>query len=241
MTDRAGTYFITGTDTDVGKTVTAVWLASALAPSARIALVKPVQTGTLEASTDGDEAFYRRHLNDRVTIETIESLPEPLAPSIAAERANTRVDLAPIVERCCRIAQDHDVTLVEGAGGLLVTINEQDDMTTLAGQLEAPLVVVIRPTLGTLNHTMLTVEAAERRGLAIELLICSGFPDYPGVVEVENLRFLRTRLPSLPIVVLRHADLAKDGLEALRPALLGEAPPLLDGVKLPQLKLECLG
>ena len=163
-----------------------------------------------------------------------------MAPSIAAERARTRVDLGPIVERCRRIAQDHDVTLVEGAGGLLVTINEQDDMTTLAGQLEAPLVVVIRPALGTLNHTMLTVEAAERRGLAVELLICSGFPDHPGVVEVENLRFLRTRLPSLPLVVLRHADLDTDGLEALRPALLGEAPPLLNAVELRQLKLECL-
>lgn len=238
MTARASTYFITGTDTDVGKTVATAWLASALAPRARVAVVKPVQTGTLDPASDGDEAFYRRHLGAGVTLETIESLPEPLAPSIAAERAGVRVELAPIVERCRAIARGHDVTLVEGAGGLLVTINERDDMATLAQALDAPLAVVIRPALGTLNHTMLTVEAAERRGLAVELLICSGFPDDAGVVELENLRFLRARLPALPLVVLRRGGLNTGGLEELRPRLLGESPPILRGVELGEFEFE---
>ena len=239
MTPRASTYFVTGTDTDVGKTVASTWLAAVLAPLARVALVKPFQTGSLTPSIDGDEAFYRDHLGDDVTMETIESLPEPLAPSIAADRAGRRLELPPVVARCREIAAQHDVTLVEGAGGLLVTISEADDMATLANQLDAPLVVVIRPALGTLNHTMLTVEAAERRGLEVELLICSGFPDDAGVVELENLRFLQARLPALPLVVLRWAELGEAGLDGLRPRILGESPPLLRGVELPPFEFAC--
>ena len=91
MTAAGGrTYFVTGTDTDVGKTVATVWLASALAPGHRVALVKPVQTGASDPAVDGDEGFYRRALGPlaaRVTLTTLESLPEPLAPSIAAARA----------------------------------------------------------------------------------------------------------------------------------------------------------
>ena len=242
MTAAGGrTYFVTGTDTDVGKTVATVWLASALAPGHRVALVKPVQTGASDPAVDGDEGFYRRALGPlaaRVTLTTLESLPEPLAPSIAAARAGRRVDVDALVARCRAIAAAHDLTLVEGAGGLLVTLDETPgggmDMAGLAAALDAPLVVVIRPALGTLNHTLLTVEAAQRRGLPVELLICSGYPDAPGPVEQENLRFLRRRYPRLPLLVLGHAALdAGEGLEALRPWLLGEPPALLRGLSLP--------
>ena len=242
MTAASGrTYFITGTDTDVGKTVAAAWLASALEPGRRVALVKPVQTGASDPPVDGDESLYRRALGTlaaRVTIATLESLPEPLAPSIAAARAERRIDVDALVTRCREIAAAHDLTLVEGAGGLLVTLDETPDdgadMARLAAALEAPLVVVIRPALGTLNHTMLTLEAAERRGLSVELLICSGYPDAPGVVEQENLRFLRRRYPRLPLLVLRHAALNGDErLDGLRPWLLGEPPALLSGLSLP--------
>jgi len=242
MTAAGGrTYFITGTDTDVGKTVATAWLASALAPGRRVALVKPVQTGARDPAVDGDEGFFRRALGvlaAGVTFATLESLPEPLAPSIAAARAGRRVDLDSLAARCREIAAAHDLTLVEGAGGLLVTLDETPgagaDMADLAAALDAPLVVVIRPLLGTLNHTMLTVEAAERRGLSVELLICSGYPDVPSVVERENLRFLRRRYPQLPLLVLRRAALDGDeGLEALRPWLLGEPPALLRGLSLP--------
>ena len=97
-------------------------------------------------------------------------------------------------------------------------------MAALAVELDAPLVLVIRPGLGTLNHTLLTVEAAERRGLSVDLLICNAYPDGAGTVEAENMRFLHRRFPETPIVVLRRADFeGGENLDALRPRLIGVA------------------
>ena len=194
MTNRV--IFVTGTDTGVGKTVVAAWLAATLAPDHRVALVKPFQTGVADPAAAGDEAFYRATLGDEaVDIRTLVSLPEPLAPSIAAERAGTPIDVAAALVECRVLAKESDITLVEGAGGLLVSISAEHDMAGFAAALDASLVVVARPSLGTLNHTTLTIEAAERRGLPVEMVVISGFPQDAGVVEWENLRWLRDRYP----------------------------------------------
>ena len=237
MTNRV--IFVTGTDTGVGKTVVATWLAAALAPRHRVALVKPFQTGAADPAADGDEAFYRAALGDEaVDIRTLVSLPEPLAPSIAAERARAPVDVAAALVECRALAKEGDIILVEGAGGLLVSITAEHDMAGFAAALDASLVVVARPSLGTLNHTTLTIEAAERRSLPIEMIVISGFPRDAGVVEWENLRWLRDRYPALPLVVLAEAPLApSDPLAGLDPHLLGPLPPLLEGVDIAPLEL----
>jgi len=231
--------FVTGTDTGVGKTVAAAWLAAALARRQRVALVKPFQTGALDPATDGDEAFYRAALGDEaVTMRTLVSLPEPLAPSIAAERAGMPIDVAATLVECRALAKDADITLVEGAGGLLVSITAEHDMAGFAAALDASLVVVARPSLGTLNHTTLTLEAAECRGLPVEMLVVSGFAANAGVVEWENLRWFRERYPDLPLVVLAEGPLAPaDPLAGLDARLLGPTPPILDGMYLPPLEL----
>ncbi len=237
MTGR--TVFVTGTDTGVGKTVVAAWLAATLAPHQRVALVKPFQTGAVDPAADGDEAFYRAALGDEaVDIRTLVSLPEPLAPSIAAERANEPIDVAAALVECRALAKKSDITLVEGAGGLLVSLTAEHDMADFAAALDASLVVVARPSLGTLNHTTLTLEAAERRGLPVEMLVISGFPKDAGVTEWENLRWFRDRYPALPLVVLAEAPLApSDPLAGLEPHLLGPIPPVLAGRGLPTLDL----
>ena len=206
------TVLVTGTDTDVGKTVASAWLAAQLAPERWVALVKPVQTGTTRPREDGDEAFFRRALREagNVSIETIVSLPEPLAPSIAARRAQSPIDVAALLARCRKIAEQHDLTLFEGAGGLLVTLDDTLNYADFARAVKADLVVVARPALGTLNHTLLTLEAAERRRLGVACLIVSDYAEDPDVVEQENLRFLRRVLPELPIIVLSHAPLDGD-------------------------------
>ncbi len=233
------TLFVTGTDTGVGKTVVAAWLAATLAPHQRVALVKPFQTGAVDPAAEGDEAFYRAALGDEaVTIRTLVTLPEPLAPSIAAERAGAPIDVAAALVECRALANGSDITLVEGAGGLLVSITAEHDMASFAAALDASLVVVARPSLGTLNHTALTLEAAERRGLPVELLVISGFPKDAGVVEWQNLRYLRDRYPALPLIVLAEAPLApSDPLAGLDPHTLGPTPPLLAGLDLPPLDL----
>ncbi len=220
--------FVTGTDTGVGKTVAAAWLARSLARDARVALVKPFQTGVADPARDGDEAFYRAALRGTpVTIRTLVSLPEPLAPSIAAARAGAPIDVAAAIDECRALARDHDVLLAEGAGGLLVPIDGATDMADFAAALDASLVVVARPSLGTLNHVALTLEAAERRGLAVELLVISAYPKRAGVVERENLRFLRSRRPDLPVVTLAEAPLAPpDPLAGLDARAHGPASPL---------------
>ena len=236
--------FVSGTDTGVGKSVATAWLASMLAPARRVALVKAVQTGTTAPREDGDEAFYRSVLEERgllqpVSTTTLIALPAPLAPSVAARRAEQTVDVAWLAAECRRIAREHDITLVEGAGGLLVPINDTADMAALAGALEAPLIVVTRPGLGTMNHTALTVEAAQHRGLPVELLICSGLARVPEVVEQANLRFFRERFPQIPLIALQRAGFEWPGaLARLRPRIMGEAPPFLRGVLLLPLQID---
>ena len=202
---------MTGTDTGVGKTVASAWLAWKASRAGKVALFKAVQTGA-DPKVDGDEAFYRTALHGTdVTLGTLASFPEPLAPLMAARLAGRPLDLESLARRCELVAAAHDLTLVEGSGGLLVPIDEKRDFADLALRLDAALAVVARPGLGTLNHTALTLEAAERRGLEVRLLICSGASPQPEVVERENLRFfaamrrVRPRRDSTALIVIQRA------------------------------------
>ena len=237
-------YFVTGTDTDAGKTVATAWLGGALQRvGRRVALVKPFQTGAVDPAREGDEAVYRAALGDAVTLRTLSTLPEPLAPSIAARRAGVTLSVGEALRACRAIGDAHDVILVEGAGGLLVSITDETDMAGLAAALSAPLVLVVRPALGTLNHTLLSVEAAERRGLEVALIVVSGYASSatiaPAVVEAENLRYLQERLPAVPMLVLGRQEPTAAGFPRGMPSWrLGAASPLLAPLCLEPLNLE---
>jgi len=229
---------VTGTDTGVGKTIVASWLAWITPRSQRVALVKAVQTGA-DPLVDGDEAFYRAALAGHpITMTTLATFPEPMAPSIAARRAGKRIRGGELASSCIEIAQDHDLTIVEGSGGLMVPIDEDTSFADFAGALGATLVLVIRPGLGTLNHTTLTLEAAARRNISIEMLVCNGLAAKPRTVEIENLRFFRDHYPELPLISLRR--LRRDSLHRpslLRPRLLGDPPSLIHGSMLERMEL----
>ena len=229
---------VTGTDTGVGKTIVSAWLASLTSQSQRVALVKAVQTGA-DPVVDGDEAFYRAALKGHtITTTTLATFPEPLAPSIAARRAGRSVRAQDIAESCIRIAEDHDLTIVEGSGGLMVPIDEDTNFADFARALSARLVLVIRPGLGTLNHTALTLEAAFRRNLSVEMLVCNGLAAKPGLLETENLRFLRSHYPQISLITLRRlAPASLHRLSLLRPKILGDPPPLMDGSRLERMEL----
>ena len=229
---------VTGTDTGVGKTVVAAWLAWLASRSQRVALVKAVQTGA-DPAVDGDEAFYRAALAGHpITISTLATYPEPLAPSIAARRSGKRASARDIERSCMEIAQDHDLTIIEGSGGLMVPIDEDTNFADLAGALSAKLVLVIRPGLGTLNHTALTLEAAVGRNLSIEMLVCNGLTAKPQLVEIENLRFLRSRYPQIPLITLSRLARARlHRLPLLRPQILGDPPPSIQGSTLERMEL----
>ncbi|WFB06186.1 dethiobiotin synthase [Streptomyces sp. LX-29] len=179
---------VTGTNTEVGKTVvTAALAAAALARGRSVAVLKPAQTGVAEGEP-GDVAEVAR-LAGPVTGRELARFPEPLAPNTAARRAG----LAPVrpheVERAAReLAADHDLVLVEGAGGLLVRMDDAGaTLADVAGLLDAPVLVVAQAGLGTLNIAELTAEALRSRGLTCHGLVIGSWPDSPGLADRCNL------------------------------------------------------
>ncbi|MEW2636144.1 dethiobiotin synthase [Streptomyces sp. NPDC048389] len=179
---------VTGTGTEIGKTVvTAAVAAAALAQGRSVAVVKPAQTGVAPGE-DGDVDVVRR-LAGNVTRTELARFPEPLAPATAARRAG----LAPVrphevAEAAAKLATEHDLVLVEGAGGLLVRFD--DDGATLADvavELAAPVLVVAPAGLGTLNMTALTAEALRARGLEQLGVVVGSWPGRPDLAARCNL------------------------------------------------------
>jgi dethiobiotin synthetase len=182
---------VTGTGTDVGKTVvTAAVAALARARGARCAIVKPAQTG-VQDDEPGDLTAVTRLSGVTETFELVR-YPDALSPAAAARLAG-RTPLDPVAFYDLVLRLDHDLVLVEGAGGLLVRFDE--DGTTLADLargLRAPVLVVVDPTLGTLNHTALTLESLAHRGVELVGLVLGSWPAEPGLAERSNLRDLET-------------------------------------------------
>ena len=163
-------YFVTATDTAVGKTVVTAGLATALRARGRdVAVFKPVQSGAAADDPSGDAAL--------LGADCVYAFSAPLAPLVAARAEGRTIELAPILARARELAREHEVLLVEGAGGLLVPLAEDLDLADLAVALGLPLVVVARAGLGTVNHTLLTIEAARVRGLELAGVILNGKSD----------------------------------------------------------------
>ena len=164
--------FITGTDTGVGKTFVARGIASALrARGRRVGVLKPIETGCGAAigRQPADALALQAAAGSTLPLDRIcpYRLDAPLAPDVAARLENVRLDPAVVVAAFRALERDHDVTLVEGAGGLLVPILERYTMADLARELGLPLLVVVDSKLGAINHTLLTLEAAATRGLSV--------------------------------------------------------------------------
>jgi dethiobiotin synthetase len=190
--------FVTGTDTGVGKTLAAAALCQAERQAGRSVLYcKPVQTG-LEPGQPGDAAFVA--VAAGVPVVECLRFPEPLAPAVAAERVGAVIDVEALVADVSKAADGFDRVVVEGAGGLLVPVWGDVTMADLADRLGAGVVVVTRPSLGTLNHTALTLEAARARDLPVDGLVISGWPPDPGVTERTNLDRLAAMAPILGLL-----------------------------------------
>ncbi|MEW6473394.1 MAG: dethiobiotin synthase [Actinomycetota bacterium] len=202
--------FVTGTDTGVGKTVASAALCRAEREAGRTVLyAKPVQTGVQRAEP-GDAAFVAAAAG----VPVVECLrfPDPLAPAVAAQRVGAAIDVDALLADLEKAGDGFDRVVVEGAGGLLVPLTDDVTMADLADRLGAGLVVVTRPSLGTLNHTALTLEAARARALPVDGLVISGWPAEPGVTEETNLERLAAMAPVLGLLP------AYPGLDTADPA-----------------------
>ncbi len=181
--------FITGTDTGIGKTVVAATLARVLKlRGVRVGVMKPVTSGCVEH--DGmlisEDAELLRWAADE-TAPTTDYAPyllrEPLAPSVAASKEGIRIEFSCIKEACKRLAADHDFLIVEGAGGLMVPLAGGLTVADLILHLGLPALVVARPNLGTINHTILTTFTARQLGIDVRGIIINNYPDHPDQAE----------------------------------------------------------
>jgi dethiobiotin synthetase len=184
---------VTGTDTGVGKTVVTAALATlARARGASVAVVKPAQTGVgPDEPGDLDEVRRLAGVDD---LHEFARYPDPLAPAAAA-RADTRppLNLAETADRIRALTETRRLVIVEGAGGLLVRFDEDGaTIADLARLLSAPTLVVVRPDLGTLNHTALTLEAIAHRGLELAGVVIGAWPGAPDLAMRSNIRDLET-------------------------------------------------
>jgi dethiobiotin synthetase len=208
--------FVTGTDTGVGKTVATAALGLALREAGvDVGLMKPIETGAVwrDGRRVGQDAeVLRRLIAPEDPPEDVNpiALELPAAPSAAAKHAGRALDLGVVREAYARLASRHAWVLIEGAGGLLVPIDAKTTMADLALALEAPLVVVARQRLGTINHTLLTLREADRldcRVLGVILNAWDGSGSPLTEADARNLDALRERLPVPVLAELPACDL----------------------------------
>ncbi len=203
-------YFVTGTDTGVGKTVVACALVRALRAAGRdVGVMKPAETGV---GPDGplDAQALREAANTSDPLEEIcpIQLALPAAPNVAAADEGKTVDLDLVRSAYRTLRARHEAMVVEGAGGLLVPFDDGFTMADLAAELELPVLVAARAALGTINHTLLTLEAIEKRGLPLAGVVLSHATGPLTDADAKNLQHLK---------------------RALGVRLLGEIPPLAEG------------
>ncbi|MFJ2113423.1 MULTISPECIES: dethiobiotin synthase [unclassified Streptomyces] len=211
---------VTGTGTEIGKTVvTAALAATALAGGRSVAVLKPAQTG-LAPGEPGDAAEAAR-LAGPVTAVELARFPDPLAPATAARRAGAApVGPEEIADAAGKLAAEHDLVLVEGAGGLLVRFDDTGaTLADAARLLAAPVLVVAPAGLGTLNATALTAEALRARSLALLGVVIGSWPTAPDLAARCNL----ADLPEAAGAPLLGA--VPEGAGALAPGVFRERAP----------------
>ena len=181
-------FFISGTHTGIGKTLVSSILVSALLQKNKpVCYFKPLQTGVSTEEDPEDDTRTVLQLSacsrERV-ISPVYRLPAPMAPLRAAEQAHLDLSWEKILQTWAHHQKQHPFSIVEGAGGLLVPITSQPprSIRDLISEFKLPLILVASTQLGTINHTLLSLEAADRAGIPIRGYILVGDPD-PGLEE----------------------------------------------------------
>jgi dethiobiotin synthetase len=190
--------FVTGTDTGVGKTVAAAALMHLFRGAGPLRYWKPIQTGV---EIDDDTAMVRRlgACSEEEIFDQGVRLPKPVSPHLAAHWAGQRIDLAEL-RGLVGSAGDGTTWIVEGAGGLLVPVNETQTMADWIACLALPILVVARSGLGTINHTLLTLEALRARSLRVAGVMMIGEPNADNRAAIEQYGRVRV-VAEMPFLV----------------------------------------
>lgn len=219
--------FVTGTGTEVGKTVVAAAIARTLAADGkRVAVFKPAVTGLDDSSGEGPKgstagvlsAPRRKHEADHELLRRAAKskqsdmdiapyrLGPAVSPHLAAELAGKEIEPERLREGVRVAAGSGDVLVCEGVGGLLVPLSRDYSVRDFAVDLGLPLVVAAPPGLGTINHTLLTLEAARVAGLEVTAVVLTPWPEEPGAIERSNRETIAA-LGEVQIEALPHLDL----------------------------------
>ncbi|WP_077212560.1 dethiobiotin synthase [Bacillus dakarensis] len=182
-------FFVTGTDTDVGKTVISSGLAGVLKEMViDVGVFKPMLSGIPREDAASDTSLLKELSQTSLTHEEITpfEFKEPLAPYMAAKLEGKQVRLEEIKDHWEKIRGKHEFFIVEGAGGISVPLGEEYLVSDVIKALELPIVIVARPNLGTFNHTYLTIQYAKSMGLAIAGIVINGQSEEPDIAEMTN-------------------------------------------------------
>ncbi len=226
--------FITGTDTDVGKTIVTAALALGIKEKGiDVGVMKPIATGAVisnDARISEDALFIAgsipsiedsiKHLNPVL-------LDMPLSPVVASRIEGKEIDIHKIINSYSILCENHDFMIVEGIGGILVPIQEDYFVTDLIKEMDLPIVIVTRPDLGTINHTLLTIREAERSNIQIEGIIFSCSSDKEkGIAEKTSPEIIKEISgipvlgvlpfdPGIDVSALRYGNLKKNALKCI--------------------------
>jgi dethiobiotin synthetase len=206
--------FVTGTDTGVGKTLVSRALIAAFRKAGRkVGAMKPIETGVgEEGPLDAIALRAAAGVTDPLEAICPQRFALPAAPNVAARAENREVDLASIDAAYNRVTNGRDLVIVEGAGGLLVPVRDDMTMAELGRRLGLPLLVVARASLGTINHTSLTLDVAASKNLTVLGVVISHAEGPLSPADSSNLLGLK---------------------EILGDRLIGEIPPLAPGESAP--------
>jgi dethiobiotin synthetase len=216
--------FVAGTDTGVGKTLVCAALLHALRRVGKRSVgMKPVAAGAecVAGQWQNEDAVRLREASDVAVPPELDNpvlLRDPLSPHLAARRDGVRIDIAELVRRYRALAQRADAVVVEGAGGFLVPLSDEETGADLAQAVALPVVLVVGLRLGCLNHALLTAEAIRARGLPLAGWVANRIDPRMQAVA-ENIAFLRRRLaaPMLGDIAHGHTDASAIRLELPRP------------------------
>jgi dethiobiotin synthetase len=202
--------FVTGTDTGVGKTILAGAITAALhADGLDVRVLKPVITG-LEEPGPADHEVLAHTAGCQPEEVAVVSYDPPMSPHLAAELAERPIAPDALEDAVAEKATGGEVVVVEGVGGLLVPLTDSYDVRALARALALPLLIAARPGLGTINHTLLTLEVARAAGLEVTAVVLTPWPEEPDEIERSN-RDTIERLGNVEVATLPQIERAERG------------------------------
>jgi len=199
-------FFVTGTDTGVGKTLISCALLYAFAEQdKKIAGMKPVSAGCDKDNLNEDVKLLRQATNILASLGQINpySFLHPIAPHIASRNAGVQINFERILESYKELTAQAEVVIVEGAGGFLVPLNETQDTADLIEALEIPVIVVVGIRLGCINHALLTMQAINGRGIKCAGWVANVLDKNMAALD-ENIQSLQLRIAAPLLGIVQH-------------------------------------